>query len=67
MGWAMMTRMMLEKRQPKQELNRAPLMALRALPCFARAYPSVTVAAAETVPGVPMRMADIEPPKVPAL
>ena len=37
MGWAMITRMMLLKKQPKAELYRAILMALPALPCLPNA------------------------------
>ncbi|MPM66177.1 hypothetical protein SDC9_113084 [bioreactor metagenome] len=47
---------------PKTEAYRATIKADFARPFFARAYPSITVAAAFGVPGVFMSIAEIDPP-----
>ncbi len=47
---------------PITEAARVTLIASSARPCFAKILPSSAVAAAEAVPGIFKRIADIEPP-----
>ena len=41
--------------------------AILASPFFDREYPSETVAAADGVPGIPIKIAEIEPPVIPPI
>ena len=51
-------------RPPQKELQQAVASALPARPCSVIWYPSIAVAADAGVPGVWMRMAEIDPPKM---
>ncbi len=50
---------------PNVDATSAIIKAFLAFPCFARGYPSSIVAAAAFVPGVPIRIALIDPPNSP--
>ena len=52
---------------PNPDASTAPPSASPAWPFRAMACPSMTVAAAEGVPGIPSRMPDTEPPVMPPM
>ncbi len=61
-GGAIMESARIPMNVPRMEAALVILMAVSAFPCFASGFPSNAVAAAEAVPGMFKRMADILPP-----